>query len=105
MLYTLVLLLAGLVDIGLGLIAVYVTLLNAVGHAGMALALRRYNPGLWTALVLFFPVGIWAWVEVSRANGLGIAAHIFGLAVAVLTHAAIIATVLRRRSEAWRFRV
>ncbi len=93
-----VLLLAAWVDIGLGLIAVYTTLVNAAAHIGAAVALRRSNPGLWTALALFVPGGGWAWAEVSTANGLGIAAHVAGLAAAVAVHAAMILLV-RRRSQ------
>ena len=93
--YMITLLLAGLVDVGLGLIAVYTTLVNALAHIGTTIALRRSNPGLWTALSLFIPVGVWGWTEVSAANGLGGVAHIVGLAIAVLGHVAIIVTVRR----------
>lgn len=91
-----VLLLAGLVDVGFGLILIYTTLLNAVLHIVMAGVLRGYNPGLWTAAALFVPFGTWALVVVARANGLGLAGHLVGLAVAVLVHAAIVVLVRRR---------
>ena len=94
--YLIVLLLAGLLDVGLGLIAVYTTLVNALAHIVGAIALRRYNPGLWTALVLFIPVGGWAWMEVSAANGLGGAAHLVGLATAVGVHAALMVSIRRK---------
>ena len=88
--------LARFVDLGLGLIAVYLTLVNAIAHVGAAIVLRRYNPGLVTALVLFFPVGIWALVAVSRAPGVTMTDQIIGLAIAVLIHAAILAHVKQR---------
>ncbi|MBW7917195.1 MAG: HXXEE domain-containing protein [Trueperaceae bacterium] len=91
-----VLLLTGLVDVGFGLILIYTTLLNAVLHIVMAAVLRSYNPGLLTAAALFVPFGTWALVVVARANGLGLAGHLVGLAVAVLAHAAIVVLVRRR---------
>lgn len=92
-LYLVVILLAGFVDIGFGLIAVYTTLLNAVAHIAVGIVLRRYNPGLWTAILLFVPFGIWALVVVAHASGLGVAGHVLGLALAVLGHAVILLVV------------
>ena len=88
--------LARFVDLGLGLIAVYLTLVNAILHVVSTIALRKYNPGLVTALVLFLPVGSWALVAVSRAPGVTMAHHLVGLAVALLIHAAILVHVKQR---------
>jgi|SRR5712691_1164639 len=88
--------LARFVDLGLGLIAVYLTLVNAIAHVVSMIVLRGYNPGLVTALVLFLPVGSWALVAVSRAPGVTMTDQIIGLAVAVLIHAAILVHVKRR---------
>ncbi len=93
------LLLAGFVDVGFGLIVAYTPLLNAVVHMVAAAALRRYNPGLWTALLLFVPLGIWTFVVVARASGLGWAGHVIGLVAAVVAHGLIVAMVLRRRAR------
>lgn len=95
----LVLLLQGFTEVGLGLIVVYTTLLNGLVHIVVALVMRRYNPGLVTALVLFLPFGVWALVAVARSSGLGVSGHVIGIVVAVLVHAAIIVSV-RRRSRA-----
>src|SRR5208282_2200477 len=43
--------LAWVVRPGLALIAIYLTLVNAGAHVGALVALRRYNPGLITAIV------------------------------------------------------
>ena len=92
-------LLAARVDLGLGLIAVYLSLVNAFGHCAQALALRRYNPGLATAIGLFIPLGLVTLrvlaghPEVTRTD------HILGLAVALLIHAAIIVRVVSRRRQ------
>jgi len=79
---------------GLALVAVYLTLVNAVAHVGAWVALRRYNPGLVTAIVGFVPVGGWAWAQVAAA-GAGLADHLIGLTVAVGVHAAIVVRVFR----------
>ena len=92
-------LLAARVDLGLGLIAVYLSLVNAFGHCAQALALRRYNPGLATAIGLFIPLGLVTLrvlaghPEVTRTD------HILGLAVALLIHAAIIVRVVSRKRQ------
>ena len=49
--------LAASVNIGFGLIAVYLLLINALVHIAHAIAYRGYNPGLGTAIALFLPVG------------------------------------------------
>jgi len=85
--------LACFVDAGLGLIAVYLPLLNALGHIGPAVARREYNPGLVTALFLFLPVGIWGLIVIPAGDWVW---HAVGLGVAVAVHAAIIAHVARR---------
>lgn len=92
--------LAAKVDLGLGLIAVYGTLVNAVVHIAAAIAKRVYNPGLATAVLLFLPVGSVALWLVSRSGEAGAGEHILGLAVAIGLHAAIIAYVLVRRNRA-----
>ena len=92
-----VLWLAWAVSPGLGLIAVYLVLVNAVSHIGMALARREYNPGVVTALLLFLPVGLWSWrVLAPLASPME---QVIGLSAAMAIHAAILATVLRRRAE------
>lgn len=88
--------LARFVAIGWGLVAVYMVLVNAVLHVVGAVALRAYNPGLLTAVVLFLPLGVSGLVLVSAAPGVTAGQHVLALAFAVLVHAAIAAHVLRR---------
>ncbi len=63
-----------LADGGWGVVAAWLLLVNALGHLGQALALRRPNPGLWTGLALFLPLGqaiLWAlWPETAPAQHL-----------------------------------
>jgi hypothetical protein len=85
--------LACFVDVGLGLIAVYLPLVNALGHIGPAAARREYNPGLFTAVLLFLPVGVWGLVVIPADGWVW---HAVGLGVALAVHAAIIVHVVRR---------
>jgi hypothetical protein len=50
--------LAKYVAIGIALVPVYATVFNGFTHAIASIVLRRYNPGLYTALVCFVPWGI-----------------------------------------------
>jgi Protein of unknown function with HXXEE motif len=84
------------VGLGLGLIAIYLTLVNALVHIVQAAVQRRYNPGLVTAVVLFLPVGIWGLMIVSATPGVTTTDHVVGLAVAILIHVAIAAHIRQR---------
>jgi len=83
--------LARFVDIGFGLIAVYLTLVNALVHVVHAAVFRRYNPGLTTAVGMFLPMGGYGLWQIERAGGGEPALHVLGLGVAVAIHAAILA--------------
>jgi hypothetical protein len=73
---------------GLGLIAIYLVLVNAFAHVVAAIALRRYNPGLVTALVLFLPVGGLAlWVLQTTKPSLK--DHAIGIGVGLGVHLAM----------------
>jgi Protein of unknown function with HXXEE motif len=88
------LLLTGLIDTGFGLIAVYLTLVNAAVHILGALALRGYNPGLITAVLLFLPLG-GAGLVLLAPQPWG--AHLGALAFVTGGHAAIVIYVRHRR--------
>ncbi len=88
--------LARFVDLGLGLIAVYLTLVNAVVHVVGAVVLRAYNPGLITAVLLFLPVGGWGLAAFAEAPGVPAGDHVLGLGLAILVHVGIVALVARR---------
>lgn len=92
-------LLAARVHLGLGLIAVYLSLVNAIAHCAQAIALRRYNPGLITAILLFLPLGVVTlWVLSGNAQ-VSVADHLVGLGLAILIHAAIVARVVRNKRQ------
>jgi hypothetical protein len=91
--------LAKFVAIGFALVPIYLSILNGVTHVIASVVLRRYNPGLYTSLVLFFPWGVSLLVYFNGIiqakllfNGIGILAGIAG-------HAVIVIPVLRRRNK------
>ena len=85
------LLLARFVSPGLGLIAVYLTLVNAAFHTVACAVTRAYNPGLITAIMLFVPAGLHGLREVSATGDAGWPAHVLGIGIAVAIHVAIVA--------------
>jgi len=90
------LLLARFVDPGFGLIAIWLTLLNGIIHIAQGLALRRYNPGLVTAVVMFLPAGAAGVWMMSRSGHGSPGWQALGFAVAALIHVAIVVHVRRR---------
>ncbi|HET7716434.1 MAG TPA: hypothetical protein VFK86_12490, partial [Bauldia sp.] len=59
-------------------------------------ALRGYNPGLATAVLVFLPLGLWGLVAVAEAPGVTAAEHVAGLIFALAVHAGLAVHVLRR---------
>ncbi|MEM9731535.1 MAG: HXXEE domain-containing protein [Myxococcota bacterium] len=91
--------LAATIDLGYGLIAVYLAVVNALVHVAQGVRMRRYNPGLITAIVLFVPFGALSFLAVNRAGGAPGWAHALGLGLAVAIHAAIVLHVVRRAAR------
>lgn len=92
--------LAVFISPGWGLMAVYLPLVNSLGHIGQAILLRRYNPGLITSVILFLPLAGTALLVVSRDAPAGLAMQAAGLATALAVHAAIIVHVKRQLAGA-----
>lgn len=95
---------ASFLSIGWGLSIVYLVLVNAVAHIVAAVLWWEYNPGLWTGLVLFVPLGTLALLQIARVPGVGYIQHAAGMMVAIGIHAAIVvytrgkaAKILRQR--------
>lgn len=82
--------LAAIVNIGFGLIAVYLAIVNAVVHIAYALLFRSYNPGLATAILLFLPVGGYTLWQIQLAGGGQVLTHGIGLGLSVVIHGAIV---------------
>jgi hypothetical protein len=82
---------------GLGLAAIYLAVVNAILHIVNTLVLRHYNPGLYTSLAIFLPVGGYA---IMRFESLGAGGAVWqgtGMFIALAVHVAIVAYALRRR--------
>lgn len=77
-----------------GVMAAWFLVINGAGHIAPALVLRRPNPGLWTALVLFLPLGTALIVSLHEATLLH---HALSIAVILALHAAILLRVARKR--------
>lgn len=82
---------------GSGLVAVYLSLINSLGHCAQAVALRRYNPGLATSIVLFMPLGIGTLWFLSDSLEVTTGDHLVGFVAALGIHALIVARVIGRR--------
>ncbi|MEO6053308.1 MAG: HXXEE domain-containing protein [Chthoniobacterales bacterium] len=83
-------------NLALGLIAIYLTLVNAVTHVMAGLVVRRYNPGLLTAIFAFLPLGVWSAVVVSDASHAALSMHLLAGGIAVLLHIVIIGHIKLR---------
>ena len=91
-------LLCRFVSPGYGTIATDLCLVNALTHAQLAVRRREYNPGLWTALLLFVPFGGAGLYIVSTLGHATIAQQTAGALVAIAIHAGIVVYVQRRKT-------
>jgi len=89
-LFSVFLVLAAEVGIGWGLPVVYGTLVNAVIHVAAALKNRQYNPGLVTAIVLFFPLSLLTLLLVSGDPSVTALQQTVGVLVGVGVHVGIV---------------
>ena len=71
--------LAWFVAPGLGLVAIYLALVNGAAHIVAAAVFRRYNPGLITAALLLLPGGVWGWLAIVKSGDGTRADHALGL--------------------------
>jgi hypothetical protein len=86
------------VAVGFAFVPIYTVLVNGLTHVIASLALRRYNPGLYTSLLLF-PWGIYLLVYFNAATGPSLVFNVIGLLVGIVGHAIIVVYALRRRSR------
>jgi hypothetical protein len=91
--------LARFVSLEFALLPVYLTLVNGVIHLLATARLRRYNPGLWTALILFLPWGVVLLRYFNDFTGAGLLTNLAALIFAIALHAAIFVWALRRRAR------
>lgn len=81
---------------GLGLIAIYLAIINAIVHIVMGLAQRSYNPGLLTAILVLLPAGSVGWWVLNQTHRTDAWDHLVGLGVAVGIHVFIAVHIFRR---------
>src|SRR5215212_1431679 len=68
-----------------------------VTHAIGSISRRRYNPGLYTSLALFFPWGIFLLIYFNRIVTSALLWNLCSLLVAIIGHAIIVVYAIRRR--------
>lgn len=78
-------------DPGWGLLAAYLLLVNGAAHGIQAVALRGPNPGLWSGLVVFLPLGLAILLLTSPRASL--VQHLLSLALVLAVHAGIMVRV------------
>jgi len=88
------------VNIVWGLIAGYLVAFNGIVHIFTSIRLRRYNPGLWTSVVVFLPLGIYIIYVITKESGAGLLYNGIFLAVAILLHAMILLNIRQQRRRA-----
>ncbi|MEM1362618.1 MAG: HXXEE domain-containing protein [Pseudomonadota bacterium] len=80
------------VDKGWASLALYLLAINGFVHVLQAVGLRRYNPGLITSVVLFFPLSAVIWM-VSTPS---FVQHLVGIVAVLALHVAILVYALRK---------
>lgn len=78
---------------GLGLLATYLILINGVIHVGQAIRFKRSNPGLFTAVLIFLPLGITTLMSLMNTELVTGVDHVVGLSVAIGIHAMLLLKV------------
>ncbi len=76
---------AHFIDVGWGVVAGYLILINGIAHIAMAARFRGYNPGLVTGALVFVPFGL-ASILLVPATPLE---HAVGFGIALAIHVAI----------------
>ena len=96
--------LANFVRPGLGLIAMYLALVNGTVHIVFSLVTRAYNPGLYTAVLLLIPGGAFGLWVFARSGQATTSDHIWSFSAALAIHVMIAIHIYRRLQLAKRVR-
>ena len=84
------------VSLGYGLIAVYLTLVNAIVHVMHSVIFRAYNPGVATAVLFFLPASVFGIVTLQQTGQIEWYHHLLGILIAIAIHVAIVGYVKSR---------
>lgn len=85
------------VNIVWGLLSGYLVAFNGIVHIVTSIRMRRYNPGLWTSVFVFLPLGIYIIYLINKQSGAGWLYNVIFLVVTILLHAMILINVRRQR--------
>jgi hypothetical protein len=77
-------------SIGYGLIAIYLTLVNALVHIVFSVIFRAYNPGVATAVLLFLPASAFGIVVLQQTGKIEWYHHLLGILTAIGIHVALV---------------
>jgi hypothetical protein len=91
--------LARYVALGFAFVPIWLTLFNGLTHVIASLSLRRYNPGLYTSLALFFPWGLFLLVYFAGVVASDVLFNAIGVLAAIVGHAVIVVYALGRRAR------
>lgn len=91
--------LARYLALGFVFVPVYLVLVNALIHVVTGLRLRRYNPGLYTSVLLFLPWGLLLAVYFSGVVQYSLLFNVLGFLAAALEHGLIAAYAVARRAR------
>lgn len=91
--------LAKYVALGIAFVPIYLTIINGFTHVVASIALRRYNPGLYTSLLLFLPWGFFLLIYLNVITRFSLFFNGIGLLTSVLGHIVIVVYALRRRGK------
>jgi hypothetical protein len=80
-----------------GLLPSYLAVVNAFLHIAPTLGLRRYTPGLVTALALFLPFGGYSIRAIGRDTRVTRRDHAVSVAIALVLHVGVVLLVARER--------
>jgi len=83
---------------GWGLLGVYLIAVNAIVHVVALILWRKYNPGLWTALLLFLPLSVLSfWKSTFTLDPWR--HHLIGVGSALAIHGALVLATRRRAAQ------
>ncbi len=82
-------------DLAWGLLGLYAAFLNSVVHMGQAIRMKKYNPGLLTAVLLLLPFSVWGGWVIHGETAVGFDQELIAIGVAVGLHAFILALAAR----------
>jgi hypothetical protein len=91
--------LAKYVALGIAFVPIYLTIVNGVIHVVASIALGRYNPGLYTSLLLFLPWGFFLLIYFNTITRFSLFFNGIGLLTGVIGHVVIVVYTLRRRGK------